>query len=133
MCMIDDAEMSDLVDRQTCRARKAHRCGNCGRPIEPGETHEVATHLFDGSWSRVRSCAQCVAARQWLWEMCGGWLDGGVALDLEQHADDELSPALWRLAIACNRGWRTEGDRLGIEDVEAMTALAVMQAREVMA
>ena len=128
MCMIDDAEMSDLVDRRTRRARKAHRCGNCGRTIEPGETHEVATHLFEGMWSRVRSCVQCVAARQWLWEMCGGWLDG--VYDIAEHADQDLSPALWRLAIACNLRWRTEGDRLGVEDVEAMTALAVMQTRE---
>lgn len=53
-------------------ARKPHRCCECSRAIEPGETHEHATGIWEGRWEQYRTCADCV----------------NVRVDLERHELD---------------------------------------------
>jgi len=41
------------------RARKAHRCSDCGGTITAGETYRSLAMLFDGEWSTAKRCADC--------------------------------------------------------------------------
>lgn len=40
-------------------ARKAHKCGECYRAIQIGEQYEMCTLLFEGEWSRCKTCSDC--------------------------------------------------------------------------
>lgn len=42
-------------------ARKAHRCIECNRTINPGETYEYWTWAMDGSVDTAKLCAHCQA------------------------------------------------------------------------
>lgn len=37
-----------------------------------------------GRWSVFDTCEHCMAAQRWLQAQCGGYLHGGVQLDLEE-------------------------------------------------
>lgn len=70
--------MSDLGGSCSCRinddgpavssekivtARKKHICGECGEPIAPGEKYERVSGLWDGHWSRYKTCLPCSRIR----------------------------------------------------------------------
>lgn len=44
-------------------ARKAHRCDECYRDIEPTEQYREERGLWDGEWSTWRTCADCISVR----------------------------------------------------------------------
>lgn len=44
-------------DRRT--ARKAHRCDLCDRTIQPGETYESSTNIWEGSFLTWKACGHC--------------------------------------------------------------------------
>jgi len=54
-------------------ARKAHRCGECGAVIQPGEGYQRIRGLWEGAWSGVKSCEKCADLRESLNEVwcCG--------------------------------------------------------------
>jgi hypothetical protein len=112
--MDDDYE---LLDQSIRVAVKAHKCSECGRIIERGESYENSRGLMDGRWYEHHTCAHCQAARGWLSDVCGGWLFEGVLEDLEHHWDDDVTyryMGLGRLLIGMRRGWRIErGPRAG--------------------
>lgn len=62
MCL--DVDYDDEVKFETHtkpRARKAHKCTECGRSIEAGETYDKWTGLsYEGFWT-TRMCAHCGA------------------------------------------------------------------------
>lgn len=41
------------------KAKKEHKCGECGRTIKPGEKYWYATGLCEGDWFDAKVCAQC--------------------------------------------------------------------------
>lgn len=43
------------------RARKQHRCVECRRTIEPGETYEYWSWAMDGTVDTAKMCAHCQA------------------------------------------------------------------------
>lgn len=126
MCMIDGADGDWTNLGQTTRkARKRHRCYECSRWIEPGETYEDARGVGDGYIMVMRSCAHCVQARRWLVSVCSGYLWGAVAEDLAEHWTEEWTLRcldLGRLVVWQRNDWRTRsGDLLPVEAVTAAT------------
>lgn len=88
--MIDSADCDwTPLGKEDRRARKAHECGECRRQIRIGETYEVAKGVDDYGVSTFKTCAHCVAAREWLVIICGGFLYQGVLEDLEEHWNEE--------------------------------------------
>lgn len=63
MCFIDN-EPPDVFEAAVRRARKRHRCYECGEPIEPGERYEHAAGKWDGEWLAFRTCARCLYLRR---------------------------------------------------------------------
>ena len=56
-------EPCDVSEYRTVKARKPHKCIECGHPIAKGESHEVFSGLFDGRWFHDRTCECCAKAR----------------------------------------------------------------------
>lgn len=86
MCMIEHGdEAASVYEAKDTKARRNHMCSECRRTIQPGEIYERVGMLFDGRWSRFKTCAHCMAARSWLEKVCGGFLHGCVKEDLLDH------------------------------------------------
>jgi hypothetical protein len=61
-CACIDAEGDDYAESSYTKiltARKPHKCGECYRKIQPGEQYEMCTMLFEGEWSRCKTCLDC--------------------------------------------------------------------------
>lgn len=107
MCMFDGDGGVVLSDEHP-RARKAHRCGECGRRIEPGETYRKTSVIGDGFYSG-KTCAHCEPAAEWLLKNCHGYIFGGVHEDLREHVLCGAVPtfgAVARMTVGIARGWR---------------------------
>jgi hypothetical protein len=114
--MIDDAEPATVYHtRIVMHAQRPHQCDECQRQIKASERYRSTTMLCDGFWSTFKTCAHCMQCEAWLQAQCGGYLHGGVQLDLEGHLDElEFGPgervALLRLVAGMRRQWRSFAD-----------------------
>lgn len=62
MCLyVDDEGDWEPLDNGERRARKEHRCMECGRVIEPGETYRYWTGVWEGDVVTNKMCAHCQA------------------------------------------------------------------------
>lgn len=48
---------------ETRRARKRHRCDECGAAIMPGQMYTVGKGMFDGDFYANKTCAGCQNVR----------------------------------------------------------------------
>lgn len=106
MCMTD-GDPAEWHREEYRKARKAHKCGECCRTIEPGERYEFVCGSWEGHIETHRTCWHCLAAREWLSKVCNGWLYGMVREDLHEHYLEGYNPR-W-LSIACSgmrKQWR---------------------------
>jgi hypothetical protein len=110
MCMIEWGD-DDWVHlgSTTRKARKQHKCFECSRTIEAGETYTRCAGMPHGEIPDVfKLCAHCTAAGTWLMRVCGGYLYGAIREDLEEHWDEtwELH-SLWlgRAILGRRRRW----------------------------
>ncbi|TPV96148.1 MAG: hypothetical protein B7733_06260 [Myxococcales bacterium FL481] len=46
------------------KARKSHTCGECRKPIRPGDSYEEVTGIWDGHPGRHRTCQRCKRVRE---------------------------------------------------------------------
>ena len=63
MCFDYDG-YADIYNRSRPRARKEHRCCECGGTIAAGEQYHRVESLYDGDWATDRWCDRCEAVRQ---------------------------------------------------------------------
>lgn len=110
MCMIDDCCRAELWSESRAKARKEHRCGECGRTIKRGETYCKVFGVQDGDPFAGKWCAHCNVAKNWLWTNCGGSLLGAVIEDCESHVQEygrlaDCIPALARICVGARRKW----------------------------
>jgi hypothetical protein len=109
--MIGDAEPWDVFESKDRRAVKAHRCTECGRTIDPGETYQHAAGLMDGNWFTFKTCAHCRTCCAWLVAVCDGYLFEGVLEDLGEHRFESVASwwLLRRIAEARRKWRRSDG------------------------
>ncbi len=125
MCRIDDAERCEFNSAATFKARKTHKCGECYRTIEPGETYERAIGVMQGDFFTYKTCAHCVAARGWLVRECRGYIYSQVEEELREHwrEDGIHTRELARLIWGMRRKWtRRNGTRMELPHVEKAVA-----------
>lgn len=73
------------------KARKEHRCSECGSAIHPMENYEEYTCLSDGRWWRDRVCPDCLEIRGTLQEMpCFCWSYGGLSEDVYYQMKESM-------------------------------------------
>ena len=70
-----DYDQPELYKDKIVKARKEHKCCECGERIAIGERHEHAKGKWDGNWDSYRTCLFCTKLRA---ELCcfGGWIFG---------------------------------------------------------
>jgi hypothetical protein len=93
------------------KARKPHKCSECGRIIAKGEEYREHSGLWrDGGWSTYRWCGHCQAAQKIVAERTNEhcW----CYEQLWQGITDEMTGwggirdmAVYRLVVAANRRW----------------------------
>jgi hypothetical protein len=70
-------------------ARKPHACYECKFTIQPGQTYEYVTGMWDGTWSAYRFCAVCSEIGKAL--ACDGRNFGNLWDEIHEHVLPELS------------------------------------------
>lgn len=108
MCSIDSADPCDLYRSEFRTAAKPHACYECGNQIVKGDRYLYASMLYDGRWTTCHTCPHCLAAGRWLQLVCGGYLHGGLADELEEHwNEDPLYRSHWlgRAILGMRRRW----------------------------
>lgn len=100
MCRIDDCDSSTVSRQKMVKARKAHRCGECSRIIDPGEVYQYVFMVLEDEPMVWHTCSHCLVASRWLIENCGGWVHEQVLEEIEEHAEeyparaDDLRPII---------------------------------------
>lgn len=63
MCNIGDGEAPTLYNETKPKARKQHKCCECGATIEPGETYQRIEGMWEGDFRTFKTCSFCDATR----------------------------------------------------------------------
>lgn len=114
MCMVDGDDMVTPLQDAWRKARKVHKCQECRRNIQIGESYHYDSFVFEGQLQQHRTCAHCMVARDWLSTNCGGWIFSHVLDDIEEHIGkgDGLT-RLSRIVVGSRRKWaRFHGEGL---------------------
>ena len=61
---LSDGEGPSVVRECIRKARKSHRCDECGGEIAPGSLYEHVTGCWDGRWVTHKTCMICRQIRQ---------------------------------------------------------------------
>jgi hypothetical protein len=77
-----DGDLGAFVCTDMVRARKAHRCCECGDVIAIGATYERTSGKWEGDVSTFKTCAACVEIRGVLF--CEGWSYGATWEDIRE-------------------------------------------------
>lgn len=113
MCMVELAdETVTILSEHHPVARKEHRCSECGRVIKRGEKYLVEGYLFDGEKKTHKTCAHCEVVRSWLIHECNGFIYGGIAEDIHEHAQEGYGFSVLRLAAGVKKRWERRDGRL---------------------
>ena len=91
-----DYDPPSVYFSRTVRARKEYCCGECGRKIAIGESHEYVFGVYDGYTYQPRTCCHCVAIREFVSINipCFCWAHGNVLSDARMA----IEAAYWRAA-----------------------------------
>jgi len=84
---VDPGEVSTLLSRRRRKARKPHRCGECGYIIPPGQEYEIDVTVFEGDLESHKTCIPCVRVRDSLFNC--GWYYGHIWDDVHEAICDE--------------------------------------------
>ena len=80
-------EPVQLLSRRHPKARKVHRCDECGCTIHPGDTYERDAVVFDGFFEVKKICATCLRIRDSLFRC--GWYYGQMWEDIHEMCCDD--------------------------------------------
>ena len=82
-CYCDYDERPDVYTKAVLKARKTHRCYECGGGILPGQVYERVKMFYDGAWEKCNTCQLCLNAREYITAHapCFCWLHGSMLDD----------------------------------------------------
>lgn len=114
MCMTD-YDPPEFYSAGIRKARKEHKCEECGRVIQPGEPYQYVSGKWDGDLNFFKTCQHCEVTQKWLVENCHGFMHSMTEEDIREHADDYRRMDLYRLAIGMRNQWTTrKGARMKV-------------------
>lgn len=65
-CYCDYDDPPAFYHKETRKARKPHKCTECGRAIMPGERYEHIRAKWDSIPDVVRTCPRCLDLKRWV-------------------------------------------------------------------
>lgn len=77
-CSCEDGEPLDILSQQIIRARKSHRCFECGREIHAGDQYEKIKGVDCDGHSTFKTCLFCARVRDDLVSMNYCVMYGGL-------------------------------------------------------
>lgn len=83
-----DCECLEMFKQNEVKARKTHRCGECGDIISPGDVYERSSGKCDGDFDTYKTCLTCVEIRSAIF--CGTYIFGAIWDDI-MDSDFELN------------------------------------------
>jgi len=98
---VDVGDHDDQPEMFTCLkrvAKKAHRCSECGKTIEPGSKYLCESMLHEGTFTRFKTCEDCRSLRASFFG--AGWVFTQLWSDLDDHIH-ELGGDVSEIHIAC--------------------------------
>ena len=115
-----DYDAPSFFQERHVRARKVHRCCECGRAIQPGERYQKVIGVWDGRFDQFCRCSHCEAVAAKFNELpcfCDSFrglyevINEGYLCDLREAETGDWMAAL-RLIAAAKRArrenpWRT--------------------------
>lgn len=99
---------ADFASERNVRARKPHRCGECSRTIQPGETYQRAAGCWWGDFWHMVTCAHCAALRPMVRDVDAEYNEdyyGGLSEYLACWGRGTLTLPLLRATANMNRDW----------------------------
>lgn len=83
----DDADPLEFCDSRVVKARKEHKCSECGGTIAAGETYRSVAYKFEGEFGSDKVCDPCrEAAGEFEYHIVGGSLWMMFAEEWDQGA-----------------------------------------------
>lgn len=85
-----DYDPAEFYHAQRRKARKPHKCDECRRAIQPGETYEHARGKWEGDVGTFDTCCRCLALRDFVQAHvpCFCWAHGNMIEDATETADE---------------------------------------------
>ena len=68
------------------KARKEHKCFECGRTIALGETYRNESGIWDDGPKRYKTCCDCITIRNAFFDQGGHY--GEMMTELQEHISD---------------------------------------------
>lgn len=78
-CEWSEGEQPEWCHARFCKARKEHRCCECGETIRKGERFEYTSGKWDGEIQAFKTCAYCADLRVTLQGKVDGIAFGDLA------------------------------------------------------
>lgn len=92
-CIYDgDGEQADFSTTEIVKARKSHKCGECGQTIAAGQKYERVFGKWEGRVSTFKTCFVCVEIRGALF--CDGWTYGMIWERIEESWGEKATNPL---------------------------------------
>lgn len=88
VCVDYGGPYAEFYTESMVKAKKKHKCCECGKEIEPGETYEKITGKWDSFIETYRTCKNCLNIKEVFF--CEGWLFEGMKEALYEHLQDIL-------------------------------------------
>jgi len=83
-CVYVDCDgYSETLRKDVVKARKEHKCGECGRVISKGEKYEAYAGKCDDEFFYNKTCEDCLSVRNEFF--CNTWIFGEIWTLLEEH------------------------------------------------
>ena len=82
-----DYECAEMYSEAVVKARKPHRCCECGKAIHPRSEYQRASGKWDGDFATYRTCLDCMHIRD-AFRCGGGFLFGQLWDSLHEYRND---------------------------------------------
>lgn len=83
---VGDFDPPEFYCNAVRKARKEHKCTECGKIIKPKEIYEHTSGKWDGVINRFKTCDDCLSIKDSFF--CDGFMHGGLYELLCQHITD---------------------------------------------
>ncbi len=83
---VGDYDPIEVLQDGNRKARKTHKCDECGTEIKLGQEYECVVGKYDGDLEAYRTCLDCVSIRKVFF--CSGWAYSMILEHLGEHINE---------------------------------------------